>query len=57
MNPTEALKHVRTLIRVAAQVDDVDLIHQNLAQAEAIIAKALPTARQIIILEDLDRGI
>ncbi len=42
MDPIEALKHIRTLIRAAAQIDDVDAIHRNLKEAEAIIAKALP---------------
>jgi hypothetical protein len=47
MDPVEALKHVRTLIRAAAQIDDVDAIHRNLKEAEAIaiIAKALPKGR------------
>ncbi|MGM4906293.1 hypothetical protein AB8B21_05550 [Tardiphaga sp. 866_E4_N2_1] len=46
MDPMEALKHVRTFIRVAAQTDDVDAIHRNLKEAETLIAKVLSPARQ-----------
>lgn len=53
MDPTEALKHVRTLVRVASQQDDVDTIHEILAEAEAIVAKAIPKLRQIIIAEEV----
>jgi hypothetical protein len=42
MDPIEALKHIRTLIRAAAQIDGVEAIHRNLKEAEAIIAKAMP---------------
>jgi hypothetical protein len=42
MDQVEALKHVRTLIRAAAQIEDVEAIHRNLKEAEAIIAKAMP---------------
>ncbi len=54
MDPVEALKHIRTLIRVAAQQDDVDTIQKILAEAEAVIAKATPKLRQIIIAEEID---
>ncbi|MES2030881.1 MAG: helix-turn-helix transcriptional regulator [Pseudomonadota bacterium] len=44
-DPVEALKHIRTLIRAASQIDDVEVIHKNLKEAEAIIAKAIPKPR------------
>jgi hypothetical protein len=44
MDPVEALKHVRTLIRTAAQIEDVGAIHGSLKEAEAIIAKVLSSA-------------
>lgn len=58
MDPVEALKHTRTLIRVAGQQHDVDLIHQILAEAEALIAKALPPRRKhIIVLQETDEAV
>ena len=45
IDPLEALKHIRTLLQVAADSRDIDQIEKNLAEAQAIIDKALPRKR------------
>jgi transcriptional regulator with XRE-family HTH domain len=45
MEPVEALKRIRALLRVAAESDDVNAIQKYIAMAEEIIIKALPKPR------------
>ncbi len=42
MDPIEALKHVRTFLRVMSESDDVAAIHANIREAQRLVAKALP---------------
>lgn len=42
MNQADALKHIETLIEVADETDDLELIRKHHREVLAIIAKALP---------------
>lgn len=41
IDPLEALKHIRVLLRVAADSGDLEQIEKRLAQSQAIIDAAL----------------
>jgi hypothetical protein len=45
MDPVEALRHVRTLLKVALESGDLDAMEKHVAMAQTIIDKALPSAR------------
>lgn len=42
MDKTEALKHLRTLVNVASESDDIAAIHKVLREMRGIINNALP---------------
>ncbi len=42
----EALHHIRTLINVASQSDDIDLIYKHLREMRSIVNKTLPARRR-----------
>jgi hypothetical protein len=42
MNQADALKHIRTLINVASETDNLDLIREHHREILALVAKALP---------------
>ncbi len=41
MDPVEALKHIRTLLRVAAENEDMEAVQKHIALVQEIIKKAL----------------
>jgi hypothetical protein len=41
MDPKEALRHIRTLIKVAAITDDIALVHKHLREMLVIVEKGL----------------
>lgn len=46
LDPKEALRHVRTLARVALDSDDADVAQEHLKLILAIVDKALPRRRR-----------
>lgn len=42
MNQAEALKHIRTLIDIATQSDDIDFVHKHLREMRGLVNNALP---------------
>lgn len=42
MNQADALMHIRTLVKVASEIDNLDLIREHHREILALIAKALP---------------
>lgn len=45
IDPLQALKQVRILLFVASERDDMEAVQKHIEMAQAIIAKALPSAR------------
>jgi hypothetical protein len=43
---TEVLKHLKTLIRVASEADDIATVHRLLGEMQRIVEKALPDGRK-----------
>jgi hypothetical protein len=41
IDPVEALKDIRTLLRVAAEIDDMERVQKHIAMVQEIIKKAL----------------
>jgi hypothetical protein len=46
MDPMQALRHIRTLINVASQTDDVDALHKLLREMRGVVNNALPPVRR-----------
>jgi hypothetical protein len=46
MEQPEALKHLRKLINVASESDDIDAVHKLLREMSVVVEKALPIARR-----------
>jgi hypothetical protein len=46
MDHAEALKHLRTLINVASQADDMDEVQAVIRQMSGVVNNALPPARR-----------
>lgn len=44
MDPLEALRHIRTLIRAALDADDIETLHRLLKEMKEIADKALRRA-------------
>lgn len=46
LDPIETLRHLKTLIRVAREADDMTTVHRLLGEMQRIIDKALPDQRK-----------
>lgn len=46
MEEREALIHVRTLINVASESDNIDVIYKHLRMMRIVVNKALPVRRK-----------
>jgi hypothetical protein len=44
MTEMDALKHLRTLVNVASESDDIDAVHKVLREMRGVINNILPTA-------------
>lgn len=45
LDPIEALRHIKTLVRVASDSDDLEAVQKVLAEVINVIDKALPKRR------------
>lgn len=45
LDPIEALRHVKALVRVASDSDDLEAVQKVLAEVMKVIDKALPKRR------------
>lgn len=46
LDPKEALKHIKTMIRMASETDDFDLVRKLLGEMQRVVDKALPRRRR-----------
>jgi hypothetical protein len=52
----EALRHMRTLINVASQSDDIDTVHKLLREMRGVVNNALPPVRKTRTEASRDRA-
>lgn len=46
LDPKEALRHLKTMIRMASETDDFDLVRKLLGEMQRVVDKALPRRRR-----------